>query len=78
MGWGMRTLASRRATQPLFGGVGAPPSAARVSHPIAGIIPILDAAETGVLAGATRRSSGREVHRLAGTAPIGGLDGSML
>lgn len=44
-----------------------------VSHPIRGIIPTLDAPVLEVLAGTTRRLSGREVHRLAGTGSVRGV-----
>jgi hypothetical protein len=44
-----------------------------VSHPIRGIIPTLDAPVLQVLAGTTRGLSGREVHRLAGTGSVRGV-----
>jgi hypothetical protein len=44
-----------------------------VSHPIRSIIPTLDAPVLEALAGTTRRLSGREVHRLAGTGSVRGV-----
>ncbi len=44
-----------------------------VAHPVRGIIPTLDAPVLEVLAGTTRRLSGREVHRLAGTGSVRGV-----
>ncbi|MBF6605868.1 MAG: nucleotidyltransferase domain-containing protein [Chloroflexi bacterium] len=44
-----------------------------LSHPIRGIIPTLDAPVLEVLAGTTRGLSGREVHRLAGTGSVRGV-----
>ncbi len=44
-----------------------------VAHPIRGIIPTLDAPVIEVLAGTTRPLSGREVHRLAGTGSVRGV-----
>jgi hypothetical protein len=44
-----------------------------VSHPLRGIIPTLDAPVLEVLAGTTRRLSGREVHRLAGAGSVRGV-----
>ena len=44
-----------------------------VSHPIRGIIPTLDAPVLEALAGTTRRLSGRELHRLARTGSVRGV-----
>ena len=44
-----------------------------VSHPIRSIIPTLDAPVLEVLARTRRRLSGREVHRLAGTGSVRGV-----
>lgn len=44
-----------------------------LSHPIRGVIPTLDAAVIEVLAGTTRGLSGREVHRIAGTGSVRGI-----
>lgn len=44
-----------------------------VSHPIRGVIPTLDAPVLEVLAGTTRGLSGREIHRLARTGSLTGV-----
>lgn len=44
-----------------------------VSHPIRGIIPTLDAPVIEILAATSRGLSGREVHRLAGTGSVRGV-----
>lgn len=42
-------------------------------RPIRSIIPTLDAPVLAVMAGTNRRLSGREVHRLAGTGSVRGV-----
>ena len=44
-----------------------------VSHPIRSVIPTLDAPVLEVLAGTTRGLSGREIHRLAGSGSLSGV-----
>lgn len=44
-----------------------------VSHPIRSLVPTLDGPVLEVLATTTRRLSGREVHRLAGTGSVRGI-----